>query len=120
MFDHVPQCCKAAVVIEAAFLMGPETFQRRGSVSSIRGAIRLKVINADFSRRMHVPAGFREHRRYMTRRAFRFGFKYCFADLTGLRWNSALANRLRTMRFPTNWGCRRWNCQLIEMQCSKL
>src|SRR6058998_855903 len=105
MFDHVPQCCKAAVVIEAAFLMGPETFQRRGSVSSIRGAIRLEVINADFRCRMHVPAGFREHRRYMTRRALRLAFEYCFTSLTGLGWGSEnLPNRLRTLRFPTNWG----------------
>src|SRR2546425_8856976 len=118
MFNHVPQCCKAAVVIEAAFLMGPETFQRRGSVSSTRGAIRLKVINADFSRRMHVPAGFTEQRRYVTRRARGFAFEYCFASLNRL-WRSSenLANRLRTLRFATNGGCRRWNCQLIEMQC---
>jgi hypothetical protein len=49
MINHVSQCGKASVVIEAAFLMGPESFQRRRSVSSIRGAIRLKLINADFA-----------------------------------------------------------------------
>ncbi len=77
MFNHVSKCYKAAIVIEAALLMSPETFQRRRSVSSIWGAIRLKVINADFGRRMHVPAGFTEQRWYVTRRARGFAFEYC-------------------------------------------
>ena len=49
MFDYVPQRREAAIVIEATFLMRPETFQRRGSVGPVRGAAGLKVINSDFS-----------------------------------------------------------------------
>src|SRR5678816_1890364 len=98
MFDYVAQCREAAVVIEAPFLMCPETFQRRGSVSSIRSAVGLKVINADFSSCVHIPARFRENRRYMTRRAFRLAFKYGFAYLNRSRWSiSSIANRLRAL-----------------------
>jgi len=79
MFDYVPQCREAAIVIEATFLMSPQSLQRRGSVGSVRGAAGLKVINADFSCCVHIPARFRENRRYVTRRAFRLAFKYGFA-----------------------------------------
>src|SRR5262249_16571949 len=105
MFNYISQRREAAIVIEAAFLMRPETLQRRRSVSSIRRTIRLKIINADFSRVVHVPTRLREQRSDVTVLAFRITVEYQFPILDGGR------SRRR---------CRGWNGQLIKMESRKL
>jgi len=124
VFNYVSQRRKSAIVIEAALLMCPETLQRRRSVSSIRGAIRLKIINADFSRCVHIPAGLREQRRDVTRGAFRFFVEYQFSIFDGgrnSRWACEdLARRSGGRWVNSSWCCGRWNGQLIKMESSKL
>jgi len=81
VIDYIPQCGEPAVMIETALLVTPQTFQWCGSVSPVRSPIRLKIVNTDLSRRVHVPARLRENRRYMTSRAFRLTEEYYFPTL---------------------------------------
>src|SRR5262249_29216875 len=60
VIDDVTQCCETAIVIEATLLMRPKPLERSCSVLSVRRTICLKVIDANFRPRMHVPAGFSE------------------------------------------------------------
>src|SRR5262245_11550287 len=106
MIDDVRQCSEAAIVIETTSLMGPQTFQRRGSIAPVGSAIRLKIVDADFRRCMHVPTRLSENRRHVTRRAFRFTVEYCF---------SVLGCRRRATRIR-----RRGDGELIKMQSREL
>ena len=77
MRDHVPQRRKAAVVVEAAFLMGPEAVQRRGPVAVIGGPVGPEVIDSDLGRRMQIPAGLAGDGLDMAPRTIGFACKEC-------------------------------------------
>src|SRR5262249_58309751 len=62
-------------------LMGPQTLERCGPVPPVGSAIRLKIVDADFRRRMHIPTRVGENRLYVTRCAFRFTLEYRFSVL---------------------------------------
>src|SRR5262249_13068784 len=98
----VPQCGESAIVIETTSLMGPQTLEGCGPVAPVGSAIRLKIVDADFRRRMHIPTRVGENRRHVTRCAFRFTLEYRF---------SVLDYRGRVMRVR-----RRGYRELIKMQ----
>src|ERR1041385_1958638 len=85
VIDHVRQCGKTAVVIKAPLLMGPQALERRRPVPSVGRAIGLKVVDADFSRGMHIPTWFGENRRDMAGCAFRFSVEYRLSVLHARR-----------------------------------
>src|SRR5262245_42350225 len=60
MIDHVTKRREAAVVIEAARCVRPESLQRSGSITSVGSAARLKVVDADLGAGMHIPTGLGE------------------------------------------------------------
>ena len=66
MYDDGFERGEAPVVIEATFRVGPESFERTGSIALVRRSLGLEVVDANLLRRMHVPSGLREERRHMT------------------------------------------------------
>src|SRR5437762_13381499 len=69
MVHHVEEGGEPAVVVEAAFLMRPESGQRRGAIHVRRRAVGLERIDTDLTRRMEVVPRLSEEWREMTRRA---------------------------------------------------
>jgi hypothetical protein len=67
----IAQRSEAPVMIEAAFGVGPQSLQRCGAVAFVRCSIRLKIVDADLLRGMHVPTGLGISRRHMSK--LRFG-----------------------------------------------
>jgi hypothetical protein len=47
VIHDIGQSCKATIMIEAAFYLGPQTVQRCGPVRVIRRTIRLEIIDTD-------------------------------------------------------------------------
>ena len=60
--DHVQQACETPVVIETAFGVSPQAFQRRSAIAIIGRSGGLKIINSDLAGGVHVPARFGEKR----------------------------------------------------------
>ena len=60
--DHSSQRGEPAVVKESAFLVCPQTSQRRGSVLVRRRSVRLEIVDAHFGRRVHVEPGLSKKR----------------------------------------------------------
>ena len=56
-------------MIEAALHVAEKATERRGSIALIRGSAGLKVVDADFGRRVRVVTRLGEKRRYVTSRA---------------------------------------------------
>ena len=54
VLDHIPQRREATVMVETAFLVGPETRQRCGSLHVGQRSIRLEGVHADLGWRMKV------------------------------------------------------------------
>src|SRR5215213_9234300 len=108
MLDHVAQRCETSVVIEAALLVRPESFEWCGSIAFVGRAFRLEVVNADLFRRMHVPARLCEDWRHVTRRTLRLPIEHCRT--------ACCCRRIKTSRRRR----RCWNCELIKLQCRKL
>ncbi len=57
MIYHVQQTREPAVVEETAFLVCPESPQRRSSVTPVWRAVRLKIVDADFIGSLQIPTG---------------------------------------------------------------
>src|SRR5262245_7343540 len=53
--DDISQRGEAAVMVEAARLVRPETFEGRCAIALIGGAVGLEVVDADLGAGMHVP-----------------------------------------------------------------
>src|SRR5262249_12307728 len=71
VLDDVRQRGEAAVVVEAALLVGPQAGQGRGAVAMVGIARGLEVVDADLRGGMRVPAGLRVERRDVAARALR-------------------------------------------------
>src|ERR1044072_3220152 len=71
MLDHVAQGGETSIVIEAAFLVRPESLERRGAITFVRRALGLKIVDADLFRRVHVPPRLSEGWRHVTHRTLR-------------------------------------------------
>jgi len=69
VFDHVGKRREAAVVVETTLLVRPEASKRRSAVAPVGGAVGLEIVDADFLRRVQVPAGLRKDRRDVALRA---------------------------------------------------
>src|SRR5262249_3291698 len=76
------------------------------------GSIRLKIINSDFSRSMHIPTWFGEKGGHVTRRAFSFAFENYFPI-------GHFGRRIRSIGHAT-WSGRRGYGQLIKMERPEL
>src|SRR5437879_1396787 len=61
----------AAVMVEAALLMRPQSLERRRAIALVRRSVRLEAVDADFVGGVHRPSGLGKERRHMTRRAAR-------------------------------------------------
>src|SRR5436305_4470046 len=92
MGDDVRQASEAAVVVKTAFRVGPEPSERRRTVTFIRRAHCLKVVDSNLGGRMHRPAWFGEEGRYVTAGAVGFDHEHtlpscsgCFVEAS-LRW----------------------------------
>src|SRR4029079_11992255 len=79
VIDDVEQSCKPTIVIKATGLVGPEPPERRRAVAFVRRTFRLEIVDADFRRRVHVPARFGEGGRNMAHSALRLTIEYGFA-----------------------------------------
>src|SRR6476646_5192205 len=62
---------ESAVVIEAAFLVRPDSLERSGPVAAVGGTVRLEIINPDFGAGVHRPAWLGVERRNVAGRAAR-------------------------------------------------
>src|SRR5215469_4519725 len=71
VLDHGQQGREAAVVEEAALLVGPQPGQRSGAEHVRRRAVCLEAVDADRAWRNQIPARLGEDRRHVARRAFR-------------------------------------------------
>src|SRR5215831_4469001 len=66
VIHDVEQSGKAAVVVEPARGVRPETLERRSTVAAVGRAVRLKAVDADFAGGVHVPAWLGVERGNMT------------------------------------------------------
>src|SRR5690349_5962176 len=76
--DHIAERGETSVVIEATFLVRPQSLQRRRPVTLVRRTLGLKIVNADLLRRVHVPTGLAKDRWYVTRRTLRWSIEHGF------------------------------------------
>src|SRR6185503_3508716 len=107
VLDHVAECWETSVVIEAAFLVCPESFERSCSVTFVGRALGLKVVDSDLFRRVHVPARLGVDRWHVTDRAFRLTFEHC---RSACRCCGVERSRRR---------CRRGYCELVKLKRRK-
>src|SRR6187551_1322963 len=96
VIDHRGQRRKAAIVIEAAFGVCPQAPQRSRTVTLVRRARSLEIVDAHFLGGMHVPAGLGEQRRYVAPAALRLGAEEGF---TALRRRAVVAAARWSRRF---------------------
>src|ERR1700676_3610247 len=95
-------------MIETARLMRPQSLQRARAVFPVRRTVGLEVVNTDFLRGMHVPAGLGVGRRNMAGCALCGVFEHLLAALRRVLVETTL-RRLRS-----------GNSKLIEMQGREL
>src|SRR5688572_30221817 len=75
----VPKRGETTVVVKAAFRTCEQPIQRRRPVALVRRTVGLEVINANFGRRVHVPAWLGEERGHVAGRTPRLPIEYGYA-----------------------------------------
>src|SRR5262249_675891 len=83
MINHVCQRSEAAVAIEAALLVGPQSCQGRGAILMGGRTVSLERVNADFVGRVQVFPRLRKERWDMAGRALRGAVEDRLAPLEG-------------------------------------
>src|SRR5215213_8578705 len=107
MLDYVAQRREAAVVIEAAFRVCPESLERSGSITLVWGALGLKVVDTDFLGRVHVPSWLSVDRWHVTGRTLCRTFEHSLTSCGSGGIKAAGRRR------------RRGDCELKELKRRK-
>src|SRR5688572_11626879 len=99
---------KPPVMVEPAFLTSEQSSERRRAIATVGRPVCLKIIDTDFGRGVHRPAGLGEQGRHMTPAALRAAFE----DTASIFSEACIETTAR--------GRRCWNAELIIMKRGEL